>query len=59
MLLNSIVFIISIYVIFIMYIKIKYPFWSKQPVFHYHNIKYWINPPGIIEHKLPKINKFL
>ena len=58
MLLNSIVFILSIYVIFIIYIKIKYPFWSKQPVFHFHNIKYWFNPPGIIDHTLPKINKF-
>ena len=40
------------------YYKIKYPFWSIQPVFHFHNLKYWFFPPGIIQHKNPKINKF-
>ena len=40
------------------YYKIKYPFWSIQPVFHFHNLKYWLFPPGIIQHKNPKINKF-
>ena len=50
----SILFIIVVYV----YYKIKYPFWSIQPVFHFHNIKYWFFPPGIIQHDKPKINKF-
>ena len=38
--------------------KVKYPFWSKQPVFHYHNLKYWMFPPGIIQHDKPEKNKF-
>lgn len=40
------------------YYKLKYPFWSVQPVFHFHNIRYWMFPPGIIQHERPKINKF-
>ncbi len=38
--------------------KLKYPFWSRQPVFHYHNLKYWLFPPGIIQHNNPIKNKF-
>lgn len=33
--------IISIYVVFITYMKIKFPFWSKQPVFHFHKLHYF------------------
>tara|TARA_Y100000758_G_C16060962_1_gene424597 strand:- start:1044 stop:2135 length:1092 start_codon:yes stop_codon:yes gene_type:complete len=38
--------------------KIKYKFWSRQPVFHLHNLWYWLFPPGIIEHGRPKKDKF-
>lgn len=47
-----------IYLIFICYFKFKYRFWSNQPVFHFHNIRYWLLPPGIVEHKTPKLGKF-
>ena len=40
------------------YYKIKFPFWSKQPVFHFHNLRYWFFPPGIIQSEKPKIDKF-
>lgn len=50
--------IISIILLIIGIYKIKFPFWSKQPVFHFHNLKYWIIPPGIIQHKNPEKNKF-
>ena len=40
------------------YYKIKYPFWSRQPVFHFHNLLYWYNPPGIIQYEKPEINKY-
>ena len=42
----------------IIYFKFKYRFWSRQPVFHYHNIRYWLFPPGIIQHGQPERNKF-
>lgn len=41
--------IISIfYISFVFYFKLKFNFWSKQPVFHFHNLWYWITPPKII-----------
>jgi len=36
------------------------PFWSKQPVFHWYNLTYWITgPPGCITKELPLINKYV
>lgn len=40
------------------YIHLKYGFWVKQPVFHIYDYGYMINPPGIIDGKLPEKNKY-
>lgn len=53
-----IILLISVYIITIIYTKVKYPFWSFQPVFHYYNILYWFKPPGVINYDLPEYNKF-
>ncbi len=37
------------YCLYYIAFRISVPFWSRQPVFHLHNILYWINPPGVIE----------
>lgn len=50
--------LIVLILLFKLYVKITYKFWSYQPVFHYHNILYWLSKPGIIMKELPKINKF-
>lgn len=50
-------FTLIIFLIFI-YIKLKYQFWSIQPVFHIYDIGYMIHPPGIINNKLPEKNKY-
>ena len=50
--------IVSFRILYILYFKFKYKFWSRQPVFHTYNLWYWINPPGIIEQIIPKIDKF-
>jgi hypothetical protein len=55
---NIILFIIILYIIGITYFKLKYKFWSKQPVFHIHNIRYWLKCPGIINNNDFEINKF-
>ena len=55
---HTIITIIIIYFLIIGYFKLKYPFWLRQPVFHYHNLYYWIKPPGIINEDLPEKNKF-
>jgi len=58
MIINIILILIIIFIITYLYYKYKYQFWSRQPVFHFHNLKYWCFPPGIIQHDKPKINKF-
>lgn len=45
---------ISITFLFYIYIKLRYRFWSSQPVFHTYNLKQWIIPSGIIQSKLPQ-----
>ena len=58
MLIYIILTIIVMLVIGYLYYKVKFSFWSRQPVFHYHNIWYWYDPPGIIQEEAPQINKF-
>ena len=53
-----IIILVILYIVFTIYFKIKSPFWSRQPVFHFHNIYYWFFPPGIIQHNLPILNQF-
>jgi hypothetical protein len=36
----------------------KYGFWVRQPVFHVYDLWYMIAPPGIIQHELPRENKY-
>lgn len=53
-----VIFIIIFYVFFIAYFRLKHKFWAIQPVFHFHNIKYWLFPPGIIHHNKFPITKY-
>lgn len=53
-----ILILIIISLIILLYIKIKYRFWIYQPVFHIYDISYMLNPPGIINDKLPLKNKY-
>ena len=56
--LNIIVIVCIILFLCMGFFKLKYPFWSRQPVFHYHKLHYWMFPPGIIQENLPEKNKF-
>lgn len=40
------------------YIKIKFRFWSIQPVFHIYDIGYMLQTPCIINNYLPEKNKY-
>ena len=51
-------FVVFVILIFYIYIKLKFGFWVMQPVFHIYDIFYIIWPPGIINHSLPKKNKY-
>jgi len=50
--------IFGILIIFKLYKKIKYKFWANQPIFHAHNLYYWIYKQGIINNELPKTNRY-
>ena len=50
--------ILSIPILYILWFKIKHPFWSKQPVFNYYNLYYWMIPATVIENDLPEVNKY-
>lgn len=40
--------IIFVYWSYVLYVNIKHPFWSKQPVFHFHNLNWYFRFPLII-----------
>ena len=46
--------LLILYALFIIICKVKFRFWSTQPVFHFYNLRYWCFPPGIIQHEVPK-----
>ena len=48
--------ILVIYLVFRAYIKIKYPFWSTQPVNHSYNL---FHTQGRIINELPPLNKYV
>ncbi len=53
-------FIFFILFIPILHIKIKYPFWSNQPIFHtYDYLRFWTRRPYIIQTGFPSKNKYL
>jgi len=45
-------------IIFFAHIKLKYKFWTLQPVFHFYDFYYYIKNIGIINFELPKKNKY-
>ena len=51
--------IIVIFILLMGFIKIRYRFWSKQPVFHYYNAWYWVRPPGVIQYAVPEANEYV
>ena len=46
------------FIIIFLYIRLKYRFWSMQPVFHFYDIHYWFRNVGIIRHELPEKNRY-
>ena len=50
--------IVLIFILLLMFIRIKFKFWALQPVFHYYDLQYWFANVGIIRHELPKPNRY-
>lgn len=59
MLLYILGFFILCIMLFFMYIRIKYPFWALQPVFHFYDIYYWFINIGVIREELPEKNRYV
>lgn len=59
----TIVILLSIFILFKLIVLVvsntSSGFWLSQPVFHFHNISYWINPIGIVNKSPPPITKFV
>lgn len=58
MIINIAIIIIILLTVIYLFYKATNQFWSRQPVFHFHNLKYWLFPPGIIQKNLPQKDKF-
>ena len=58
MILYGLLGLIILYLLFFAFIKLRFRFWSSQPVFHLYNLLYWIWPCGIIQHGQPPKTKF-
>ena len=52
------VVILSMLIIFHAFVRIKYRFWSTQPVFHKYDLNYYLFPPGIINPNLPEKTRY-
>ena len=48
--------LVSLIIIFKLYISIKHPFWNRQPIFHIYNLYYWFYR-GIVYKEYPKVDK--
>lgn len=54
-----IILIVAFIVILVVaYIKMRFRFWTLQPVFHVYDFHYYLFPPGIINPELPEKNKY-
>lgn len=51
-------FILIVILIAAAYIKMRFRFWTLQPVFHIYDFHYYLFPPGIINPELPEKNKY-
>ena len=51
--------ILLLYLILRGIFKIKFHFWSVQPVFHIYDLQHWCNPYKVIETELPTVNKYV
>ena len=53
-----ILIVVLIFILVIAYIKMRFRFWTLQPVFHVYDFHYYLFPPGIINPDLPEKNKY-
>lgn len=54
----TLLILILIILLIAAYIKMKFRFWTLQPVFHIYDFHYYFCSPGIINPELPEKNKY-
>jgi len=59
MLKTSILLCITLFVLFAVYIRVKFKFWAIQPVFHLYDLNHWLFPNRIIQTELPTMNAYV
>ena len=59
MLKTIILLCITLFVLFAMYIRVKFKFWAIQPVFHLYDLNHWLFPNRIIQTELPTMNAYV
>lgn len=59
MLIYTILATFCLYLILKAFVKIKFHFWSAQPVFHIYDLHHWLRPNQIVEHEVPHIDKYV
>ncbi len=59
MLFYVIAFLIIAYLILKAFVKIKFQFWSIQPVFHIYDLHLWLLSNKVICSTLPQVNKYV
>ena len=52
-------FIVLCIILLFVYIRLKYKFWTLQPVFHFYDIYYWFINVGVIRKELPEKNRYV
>lgn len=51
--------IIICYIVLMTIMKLRFHFWSIQPVFHIYDLNHWFAPYKIIQPELPETNKYI
>ena len=52
-------FSLLVFTVIFLYIKLTYPFWNTQPVFHTYDFwRYWVKSPFPIQHRYPVKTKY-
>lgn len=59
MIVYFIALILSLLATFKLWFRLRYPFWSRQPVFHMHNLWWWLSPVGTISRVPPGLDRFV
>jgi len=59
LILYGILFLFSLYVLFIIFLRVRHPYWSKQPVYHRHKLRYRFYQPGMLKNEPAEKDRYV